>query len=255
MKSEKVEKRVGVITKSGPNKIIDLKLMSDFIVNCLIGTIIALRNPTSDTVNKADITIANFLADIIANLFGLVLSVNFFGIFVIFANFFVQSSSLANLIVANPINIYGDFVHVFTCAKPSIHIAVVHVDSTIKVSVIANSYNVGLTVNFFALFGPSIVFIVSSANGGSITNLRVANLIIDIYDNFISVSTHVKYFTNVFVVFVSFIIDIGIVSNLFANVLAPIKLFIELAPNTTYKEWSIYTSGSTSNVFAAFWHC
>lgn len=71
-KPEEVEKGVGAVVKSGPGKIVDLKLTGGLVANCLVGTTLALGNPISDTLDEAGITMANLLADVIANPFGVV---------------------------------------------------------------------------------------------------------------------------------------------------------------------------------------
>lgn len=105
VKPEEVKKRVSAIVKSSTGKIADLKLMNNFVANCLVG-ITPLKNPIFNTLDKAGIAAANFLANIIANFFDIVSLVNFF---VAPAGFFVESSSLGILMLANSISISTKF--------------------------------------------------------------------------------------------------------------------------------------------------
>lgn len=155
--------------------------------------------------------------------------------------------------VANPIDIHGSSAPVSTSAKPSTHVSVVPVGSTVEAGVIANPFNVDPAVNPLAPLGPSVASAGSSVEGGSVANLMAANPIVDIHGSSVPVSTPAKPSTDVSVVPVGFTVDAGIVSNLSADILSPFKPPTELTPNTTYEEWSKCTSCSASVVCADSW--
>lgn len=178
----------------------------------------------------------NFLADIITNSFSIIFLVNFFGIFIVSAGFFVRNNNFANLMVANPINIYNSFVLVFIFIKSSTYIFVVLVNSTFKANIIANLFNVNLAINLLALFDFFIAFASSFIKGNSVANLKAANLIVDIYSSLISVFTPIELFINIFLVFINSIIDTGIVSNLFIDILSLIKPPMELTFNRNHEK-------------------
>lgn len=97
VKSEKIEKKVGAIMKSSLSKITNLKLIYDFVANYLVG-ITPLENPTFNTLDEANITTANFLADIITNSFSIISPINSFNTL---AGFFIKNGSLGILMLAN----------------------------------------------------------------------------------------------------------------------------------------------------------
>lgn len=236
-KPEEVEKGVSVIAKLDSSKIVDLKLTDGLVVNCLVHITFAIENLLPNTFDEAVITLENLLADIIAHFFDSVPSVNSLSIFIIFPDSLIKDGSLTNLMVI----------------QSSIHAAVVPIGSTAEANVIANPYNVGPVINILAPLGPSVAFASSFVEDGSVANLRATNPTVDIHDNSILASMVPKPFTYISIISVSLTIDAGIVSNLFADILSPIKLFSERALNTTYKEWSICTSCSDSVVCAMSW--
>lgn len=134
VKPEEVKKRVAVIAKSGLSKMVNLKLISGFIINCLVDTTFALGNSLSDILDKAVIILENILAVVITNLFIAVFLVNSSDIFVILSNSLVEGDSLANLMVV----------------KSFTYTAIVFIGFIAKAVVIANPYNINPTVNLFA---------------------------------------------------------------------------------------------------------
>lgn len=239
----------------GLDKILDLKLMGGFVVNCLVNTTFVFGNPIFDTLNKVSITIANFLADIIANPFSVFFLVKLLSTFVISASFLVKSGSLINLIVANPIDIHGGFAYVSTSTKSSTHAFIILISFTDEDSVIINPCNVGPAINSLAFLGPFVPFAGFFIEGGSIANLKAANPTVNIHGNFVLASTLAKTSTNISIISVGSTVDAGIVFHLCADVLSPIKPVLKLAPNTSYKKLNIYISCSTDIVYILSWHC
>ena len=197
-KSEEIEKKVTVIAKSGLGNIVDLKLTGGLVVNCLVDTTLALRNPLPNTFDKDIIILENILVNVIANLFDTISSVNSSGTFIVPSGSLIENGSLANSMVAKSFN----------------HATIVPLGSTTEADVIVN---------------PFVTFISSSMESGRVANLRAANPIVDTHGNFIFASTSVVCFGP--------IIGASIVSNLSADILFFIKpsLFF-LAPNTTYEK-------------------
>lgn len=138
--------------------------------------------------------------------------------------------------IANPINIYNSFVLIFIFTKSSTHIFIVLVNSTFKANIIANLFNVDLAINLLTLFDFFIAFADSSIKGNNVANLKAANLIIDIYSSLISIFMPIELFINIFIVSINSIIDADIVSNLFIDILSPIKPPMELTFNRNHEK-------------------
>lgn len=100
LKLEKFEKKCGAIVKSSSGKTANLKLTRTLVANCLLG-ILPLQNDISNTFDKIDILAVNILANIIANLFGFVSSINNF---VTSISSSVKDGSLGISIIANSIS-------------------------------------------------------------------------------------------------------------------------------------------------------